>query len=84
MAWWQRIYPNTGDSRDMVQSSVEKILPEEMATSSSIPAWKFHKQKSLAAYSSQGHKELDTIEHTHTRIHIADPLFRIAETNTTL
>ena len=45
---------------------------------------KSHKQRSLAGYSRRGHKELNTIEHTQTRIHIADPLFCTAETNTTL
>ena len=45
-----------------------------MATHSSIPdcteTWTaFHEQRSLAGYSPQGHKELDTTErliHTHT------------------
>ena len=35
----------------------EDPLEEEMATHSSILAWKFHGQKSLAGYSSWDHKE---------------------------
>ena len=31
---------------------------------------KFHGQWSLAGYSPWGHKELDTIEHTHTHTHL--------------
>ena len=31
-----------------------------------IAVHKFHGQRSLAAYSPWGHKELDTTEHTHT------------------
>ena len=41
-----------------------------MATHSSILAWQFHGQKSLAGYSPGDRKELDTTEsvraHTHT------------------
>ena len=29
----------------------------------------FHRQKSLTGYSPWGHKELDTVEHTHTHRH---------------
>ena len=41
----------------------------KMATHSSILAWKFHEQRSLAGYSPWGLKELDTIEllSTHVR-----------------
>ena len=31
---------------------------------------KFHGQRSLVAYSPQGHKQLDTTEHTHAQLHI--------------
>ena len=41
-------------------------LEEEMATHSSILAWKIPWTQELAWYSSRGHKELDTTEHTHT------------------
>ena len=34
-----------------------------MATHSSILAWKFHGQRTLAGYSPWGHKELATNEH---------------------
>ena len=45
----------------------EDLLDEEMATGSSIFAWrgKLHGQRSLAGYSPRGHKELDTTEQTH-------------------
>ena len=38
----------------------EDSLKEEMATHSSILAWKNHGQRSLVGYSPQGLKELDT------------------------
>ena len=34
-------------------------LEKEMATHSSILAWKCHGQRSLVVYSAWGHKELD-------------------------
>ena len=37
----------------------EDPLEKEMATHSSIPAEKFHGQRSLASYSPWSHKELD-------------------------
>ena len=40
----------------------------EMATHSSILAWRSHGQRSLAGYSPWGHKESDTTEHAHTHI----------------
>ena len=41
-----------------VQSlGLEDLLKEEMATHSSILAWKSHGQGSLAGYSPRGHKE---------------------------
>ena len=36
-----------------------RSLEEEMATHSSILAWKCHGQRSLVVYSAWGHKELD-------------------------
>ena len=42
----------------------EGPLEKEMATHSSILAWKIP-QRSLAGYSPWGHKESDTTEHTH-------------------
>ena len=38
-------------------------LEEEVATQSSILAWKSHRWRSLAGYSPKGHKESDTTEH---------------------
>ena len=40
-------------------------LEKEMATHSSILAWRTHGQRSLAGYSLWGHRESDTTEHTH-------------------
>ena len=40
----------------------EDPLEEEMATHSSILAWKPHGLRNLAGYSEWGHKELDTTE----------------------
>ena len=40
----------------------EDPLEKGMATHSSIRAWKFQGQKSLAGYSPWGHKESDTTE----------------------
>ena len=44
----------------------EDHLEKEMATHSSILAWKFHGQRSLVGYSPRGHKESDTTERTST------------------
>ena len=40
----------------------EVHLKKEMATHSSILAWKIHGQRSLVGYSLQSHKELDMAE----------------------
>ena len=40
-------------------------LEKGMATHSSILAWKYHGQRSLAGYSSWDCKESDVTEHTH-------------------
>ena len=42
----------------------EDPLEDEMATHSSILAWKLHGQRSLTSYSPWGHKEVDLTEHT--------------------
>ena len=43
----------------------EDLLEKEMATHSSILAWKkSHGQRSLVGYSPWGHKETDRTEHT--------------------
>ena len=50
-----------------VQSLVwEDPLEEEIATHSSILAWKIPGQRSLADYSSWGRKELDTTDRAHS------------------
>ena len=40
----------------------EDLLEKEMATYSSVLAWKIHGQRSLLGYSPWGRKELDTTE----------------------
>ena len=50
----------------------EDPLEEEMATHSSILAWRIHGQRSLAGYSSWGHKESDTTEGTEQTLTQAD------------
>ena len=42
----------------------EDLLEKEMATHSSILAWRIHGQWSLLGYGPQGHKESDTTEVT--------------------
>ena len=47
----------------LVQSlGQEHSLEKEMATHSSIRAWKSHRQRTLASYNPWGHKESDTTE----------------------
>ena len=41
----------------------EDPLEEEMASHSSILAWKLHEQRSLVSYNSKGHKESEMTEH---------------------
>ena len=43
----------------------EDALEKDMATHSSILAWKSHGQRSLVGYSPWGHKESDTTERLH-------------------
>ena len=52
---------NVGDPQSLGQ---EDLLEEEMATHSSILAWKIHGQRSPADYSSWAQKESDTTEVT--------------------
>ena len=50
-----------------VQSQAqEDLLEKEMATYSSILAWRISWTEELVGYSPWGHKESDTTEHTHT------------------
>ena len=52
------------ETQEMQDQSLsrEDPLEEEMATYSSILAWKIHGQRSLVAYCSWGHKESDLTE----------------------
>ena len=63
LPWWLTVknLPVTWDTRAQTLGW-EDPLEEEMATYSSILAWKSHGQKSLVGYSPWGHKELDTTE----------------------
>ena len=64
----------------------EDPLEEEMATHSSIFAWKFHGQKSLAGYSPWGCKTVRHNEkahtHTHTQTHTQGDLQRVLVSGT--
>ena len=61
MAQWVKNPPTMQEMR--VRSlGLEDPLEEEMATHSSILAWKIHGQRSLAGHSPRGHKELDMTE----------------------
>ena len=56
---------NAGDIKDEVQPlGLEDPWEEEMATHSSIPAWRIHGQRSLVGSSPQGHKESNMTEAT--------------------
>ena len=44
----------------------EDLLEKEMATHSSILAWKIHGRRSLVGYSPRGGKESDTTERLHS------------------
>ena len=46
----------------------EDPLEEEMATHSSVLAWRFHGQRSPADYIPWDPKELDVTEHTRTHV----------------
>ena len=46
----------------------EGPLEEEMATHSSVLAWRIHGQRGLAGYSPWGHKESDMTEWAHKDI----------------
>ena len=47
----------------------EDLLEKELATYSSIFAWKFHRKRSLAGYGPWGCKESDMTEHECANIH---------------
>ena len=56
--------------------SQEDPLEEEMATHSSILAWRSHGQRSLAGYSPWGHKESDMTEQL-TYLHLLSENFTL-------
>ena len=47
----------------------EDLLEKEMATHSSILAWRIHRERSLVGYSSEGHKESDMTERLTLSLH---------------
>ena len=53
--------------------SQEDLLEEEVATHSSVLAWKFHGQSGPAGYSPWGHKESDMTELLNTHICLMTP-----------
>ena len=62
---------NAGDTRDMGSiPGLEDLLEEDMATHSTLLLWRIPWTESLAGYSPQGCKELDTTEvtqHAHAQ-----------------
>ena len=58
-AMWETWVPSLGP---------ENPLEKEMATHSSIPAWKIHGWRNLVGYSPWGCKESDTTERLHFHI----------------
>ena len=62
---------SAGDAVDMALTpGSERPLEKEMATHSSILAWRIPQQRNLAGYSLWGHKSqkrLGTHMHTHTQ-----------------
>ena len=65
---------NTGDPRNVILSlRWEDPLEKEMATYSSILAWKIPWKRSLVSYSPCGLKESDPTGHAHTHTHTHTP-----------
>ena len=50
----------------------EDLLEKEMATHSSVLAWKIHGQRSLLGYSPWVRKGLDTTERLHLYLELSD------------
>ena len=63
----------------------ENPLEKEIATHSSILAWKPHGQRSLAGYSPWDHKESDTTKQlsTHIHTHTHTQMFKYIQNNFT-
>ena len=55
----------------------EDLLEKEMATHSSIPAWKIPWMKEPVGYSPRGHRESDTTERLHYALNEKNDLFII-------
>ena len=63
MPWWLRCEESACSARDLGLSlSGEDPLEKEMATHSSILAWKSRGERSLVGYSPWGHRELNMTE----------------------
>ena len=63
LSWWLRVKQMPAVQETWVRSlGWEGPLEEEMATHSSVLAWRIHGQRGLAGYSPQGHKESVTTE----------------------
>ena len=63
LSWWLRVKQIPAVQETWVRSlGWEGPLEEEMATHSSVLAWRIHGQRGLAGYSPQGHKESVTTE----------------------
>ena len=61
--------------------SQEDPLEKEMATHSSILAWRIPWRRSLVGYSPWDHKELDTIERLHSLTHSLRDRYNLCNTN---
>ena len=67
MTWWLKRLSLPARRETWVQSlGQEDPLQKEMATHSSILAWKSHGQKKLAGSSPRGCKELDTTKNIYS------------------
>ena len=71
-AWWAAVH-GVAKSRtrlsDFTFAFHFHALEKEMATHSSILAWRTHGRRSLVGYSPPGRKESDTTEQLHFHFH---------------
>ena len=65
MVWFSHLLKNFPQFAVICRVKLEK----EMATHSSILAWRIHGGRSLVGYSPWGHKESDTTERLHSLTH---------------
>ena len=70
MAQWIKNLPATQVTQETQIQFLgqEDLLEEEMATHSSVLAWRIPWRKMRNGYSPQGHKEPDTTENTSTHM----------------